>query len=570
MTASFPHRLWQLTQEIPDRICIHFQQAGKDDLNITYQQLYIRAAAYAACLARNKIQPGEVVILIFDYCPDLLYAFWGSVLQGAVPSILPFLTEKLNPDRYHVDLKSLISVTRPAAVITYPEFKEIAEKAAGGGTSVRSIIYSDRIPEPPRNPTRRFAGFERSPEDIVLLQHSSGTTGLQKGVALSHQSVFNQIHALSKTIALDQNKDRIASWLPLYHDMGLIAGFIMPVLSGVPLVLMSPFDWVKAPQRLLQAVSDYRCTLTWLPNFAYNFCAQKVRDRHLEYVDLSCWRAVINCSEPVRPHSHRAFYSRFKEHGLVESALQTSYAMAESTFGVTQSTLGQLPCVRTVDQETFLQDGLARPERDGRPTLDLMSSGRPLPNTEIRIQDAQGGIVGEDAVGEIALRSDCMLSEYFNRPEITQKSFQDGWFLTGDYGFLSEGEIYVTGRKKDLIIVGGKNIYPGDLEELLYELPGIHPGRAVVFGLFNENLGTEDVVILAESDYHNPVDRDTLADEIRRHVTQNSPVSLRKVEIVPPMWLIKTSSGKISRSANKQKYLAEFKPDQATDGGAES
>jgi fatty-acyl-CoA synthase len=365
MTTSFPHRLWQLTEEKPDRICIHFQQAGKEDLGITYQQLYLQAEAYADRLSRSQIRPGEVVILIFDYGPDLLYAFWGSILQGAVPSILPFLTEKLNPDRYYIDLVSLISVTRPAALITYPEFKGIAEKAVGEGTSVRSIIYSDHIPEPSLIPTRQFAGFERSPEDIVLLQHSSGTTGLQKGVALSHQSVFNQINALSETIALDQDKDRIASWLPLYHDMGLIAGFIMPVLSGVPLVLMSPFDWVKAPQRLLQAVSDYRCTLTWLPNFAYNFCAQKIRDRHLENVDLSCWRAVINCSEPVRPQSHRVFYSRFKDHGLVESALQTSYAMAENTFGVTQSTLGQQPCVRTVDQETFLQAGLAVPERVG-------------------------------------------------------------------------------------------------------------------------------------------------------------------------------------------------------------
>ncbi|HDN04661.1 MAG TPA: hypothetical protein ENF27_01825, partial [Chloroflexi bacterium] len=216
------------------------------------------------------------------------------------------------------------------------------------------------------------------------------------------------------------------------------------------------------------------------------------------------------------------------------------------------------PSTQCVDQDTFLEKGLIKPAEQDKPSLVMMSSGKTLVNTSIRVQDAKGNILPDDSVGEIALKSNCMLKEYYNRPDATQKSFQDGWFLTGDYGYLSRGEIYVTGRKKDLIIVGGKNIYPGDLEELLYELPGVHPGRAVVFGLYNEKLGTEDVVVIAETDLEDSQDHQALADLIRSHITQNSPVSLRHVKITKAGWILKTSSGKTSRSANKEKYLSEL------------
>ena len=509
-------------------------------------------------MAQEKIQPGEVVVLIFDYGPELLYAFWGAILNGSIPSILPFLTEKLSPERYHSDLSSLITVTRPSAIFTYQDFESIAKKASGVGSSVRSILISEKIEENSELTAAVMAGFEKIPNDIVLLQHSSGTTGLQKGVALSHQAVFNQIESLSEAIKLDPEKDVIVSWLPLYHDMGLIAGFLLPVLFGVPLVLISPFDWVKAPHRLMEAVSKYQGTLTWLPNFAYNFCARKIRDRYLEGIDLSSWRAIINCSEPVRWESHQAFYNKFKNYGLAENVLQTSYAMAENTFGVTQSTLNQPPKVENIDQEKFVKNRSAQPAQDGKPSILVMSSGKALNNTRIKIVNQDGQIVGDGVIGEILIQSDCMLSEYFNRPEITAKSIHDGWFLTGDFGYLSEGEIFVTGRKKDMIIVGGKNIYPRDIEELIYELPGVHPGRAAVFGNFNEQAGTEDVVIVVESDANNVEENNQLADTIRKYVTKNSPIALRFVQVVGPKWIIKTSSGKISRSANKEKYLSEI------------
>lgn len=555
--TTFSERLQALHARTPERVAVYLQQSGRDDLPITYDQLLRGASAYARVYAHEKIQPGEVTILILRHGEDLLYSFWGAVLHGAIPSIMPFLTEKLSPERYRADLSALVSVTRPAAVVTYPEFHDEIHSALKQGDSVRAVILTDQVESRNELDFDSLSGFQRKPEDIVLLQHSSGTTGLQKGVALSHQAVFNQLDAYGEALKLSR-EDVVVSWLPLYHDMGLIAGFLMPILSGIPLVLSSPFDWVRAPYKLMQSVTKYKGTLSWLPNFAYNFCAGKIRGRDLEGVDLSSWRAVINCSEPVRWESHRAFYEKFKACGLKLEALQTSYAMAENVFGVTQSDLARQPQVEEIDREAFMIERVARPASNGRPAMKMMSSGRPLKNTRIRILDEKGRDVNERVIGEIALYSDCMLTGYYNRPEITKKAFLDGWYLTGDYGYLSDGEVFVSGRKKDMIIVGGKNVYPQDLESLTYEVPGVHAGRSVAFGIFDEEQGTEEVVIIAEVDSDDPAHQDRIADEIRQHVTKNSAIALRHVKVVGPKWILKTSSGKTARAANREKFLKEL------------
>lgn len=557
-----PERLKTLHAQSGERVAVHLQFAGREDVPLTYRQLLRGADSFARTLAREQIQPGEVIVLILQHGEDLVYAFWGAILHGAIPSIMPFLTEKLSPERYRADLASLIGVTRPAAIVTYPEFEVDVRGALRDGDSVRAVVLTNQL-EPQAEPNfEEMRGFDCTAGDIVLLQHSSGTTGLQKGVALSHQAVFNQLDAYAKALSLAE-QDVIVSWLPLYHDMGLIAGFLLPILSGIPLVLSSPFDWVRAPYRLMQSVSKYRGTLTWLPNFAYNFCAQKIRDRHIEGVDLSSWRAVINCSEPVRAEAHRAFFDFFQKYGLRWEALQTSYAMAENVFAVTQSPLGSEPLTVQVDRESFMSERVVRDPFDGRPAMRIMSSGRPLENVEIRVLDELGKDVPERVVGEIALQSNCMLIGYFNRPDVTEKAFSDGWYLTGDYGFLLNGELFVSGRKKDMIIVGGKNVYPQDLETLSYEVPGVHAGRSVAFGLFDEAQGTEEVVIIAEVDSEDSADQQKIADALRAHVTKNSAIALRHVKVVGPKWIVKTSSGKTARAANKEKFLKELEQDPA-------
>ena len=555
--TTFPERLKSLYTQDPERAAITLQQAGRDDLPINFHQLMRGASAYARTYAREGLQPGEVVVLILQHGEDLIYAFWGAILHGAIPSIMPFLTEKLSPERYRADLSALVSVTRPAGIVTYPEFEAEVHSALNADRSVRAVVTTDRL-EPQADPDfAALSGFQRQPTDIVLLQHSSGTTGLQKGVALAHQAVFNQLNAYSAALNLNAD-DVVVSWLPLYHDMGLIAGFLMPILSGTPLVLSSPFDWVRAPYRLMHSVTRYKGTLSWLPNFAYNFCAQKIRERNLEGVDLSTWRAIINCSEPVRWESHQAFYEKFKAYGLRYEALQASYAMAENVFGVTQSDLSEPPMVEEIDREAFMVERVAKAPFDGRPAMKMMSSGKPLSNTRVRVVNEKGEDLPERVIGELVLQSDCMLTEYYNRPDATEKALIGGWYYTGDYGYVSQGEVFVSGRKKDMIIVGGKNVYPQDLESLTYEVPGVHAGRSVAFGLFDEEEGTEEVVIIAEVDSEDEAERQKVADAIRLHVTKNSAIALRHVKVVGPKWIVKTSSGKTARSANKEKFLREL------------
>jgi fatty-acyl-CoA synthase len=554
---TLPANLRASYTKVPERTAIILQYAGQEDIRLSYKSLLEGASGFAQTYIREGLQPGEVVVLILQHGRELVFSFWGAVLHGSIPSIMPFLTEKLSPERYRADLGALIEITRPAAIVTYPEFEREVRDALQPDSSVRTVIITDSV-EPASPPDfDLLPSSNRSPADVVLLQHSSGTTGLQKGVALSHQAVLNQLDAYSQVLHLNSD-DVIVSWLPLYHDMGLIASFLLPVLTRTPLVLMSPFDWVRAPYRLMQSVSQYRGTLSWLPNFAYNFCAQRIRPRHLENVDLSSWRAVINCSEPVKIESHRVFLQAFQSYGLKENALQTSYAMAENVFSVTQSPLDTTPVVETIDRMAFITERLVKPPVDGQPTVEMMSSGKPVSNTRVRVLNEKGKDLPERVIGELALQSNCMLTGYYNRPDVTKKAFIDGWYLTGDYGYISEGEVYVTGRKKDIIIVGGKNVYPQDLEMLVYEVAGVHPGRAVAFGIYDEQAGTEEVVVVAEADNLTPEEQQILADHIRQHVTKNSAIALRYVHIVGPKWILKTSSGKPSRLANREKYLAEI------------
>jgi fatty-acyl-CoA synthase len=560
MTSTVFDNLEKAYLEYPGQAAIHLLFSHQSDNTLTYRELIRGAAGYSQALARAGISPGEVVILILNHGEALIEAFFGAVLHGAIPSIMPFLTEKLAPDAYRSSLSALFEITKPGAVITYPEFLEEVRQASQI-SAPPTILLSSQVDKATSPDFDSLGGRHRQTQDILLLQHSSGTTGLQKGVALSHQAVFNQLESYSQAIHLNPS-DVIVSWLPLYHDMGLIAGFIMPILMSVPLVLLSPFDWVRAPYRLLQAITEYGGTLCWLPNFAYNFCAQKIRDRDLQGVNLSSLRAVINCSEPMQWNSHEMFRKRFQPYGLSSAALATCYAMAENVFAVTQGGIERTVSLDRIDSGALLKNQLAKPCTEDDLALKMVSAGRPLGNTRLRILDLKGSELPERHIGEIALQSDCMLTGYYNRPELTGKAFRDGWYLTGDLGYLADGELYITGRKKDLIIVGGKNIYPQDLERLANETPGIHPGRVAAFGVFDEQTGTEEVVLVAEAEPSvalEPQSTVQLANEIRRRVTAGSDIALRYVEIVGKNWLIKTSSGKIARQANRQKYLDEFR-----------
>jgi acyl-CoA synthetase (AMP-forming)/AMP-acid ligase II len=554
---NFSTRLLRLSQENPSKTILNVLQTGQDDIQLTYRDLIQGAGKYTAALMHQNIEPGEVVILILQQSVDLFLSYYGTILNGSVPSIMPFLTEKLLPEKYRKDLVSLIEITRPSAIITYKEFAGELEAIRQENSFIKTVLYVEDIRDLPEEQNIEYRGLLCKEENVVLLQHSSGTTGLQKGVALSHRAVFNQLDLYTQKLQITA-QDVIVSWLPLYHDMGLIACFIMPVLYNIPLVIMSPFDWVRAPYRLFQAITGYKGTLCWLPNFAYNFCAQKIRPSDLDGVDLSSLRAVTNCSEPMRYASHQLFLDRFKPYGLRDSAIATCYAMAENVFAVTQDGIEKPVTYDEIDQEIFQKDKLAQKATAGERSVIMVSAGKPLENTSVRIVDEQGNELPERQLGEIVLQSNCMLTGYYHREDATQKAMLAGWFKTGDLGYLADGELYISGRKKDLIIVGGKNVYPQDIESVVNEIEGVHPGRNVAFGVFNEERGTEEVVVIAELEPGYEDQSQPISGRIRQQVTQSTAVALRQVYLVNGFWLIKTSSGKIARAANKEKYLAEL------------
>lgn len=541
----------------PKQVALTLLFPNQPESAINYDDLVHGAVNYVHTYKSKGIGSGDVILIILQHSVEMAYAYFGAVLHGAIPSIMPFLTEKLLAERYRSDLEALISVTKPRAIITYKEFEGEVRQAIGSKGDSISVIVSGEVAEMQfPDDFSTLGGVQREPTDIVLLQHSSGTTGLQKGVALSHKAVLNQLDSYSDAIHIS-GKDVIVSWLPLYHDMGLIACWLLPLIKGIPLVVMSPFDWVKAPYRLLHAISEYKGTLVWMPNFAFNFCAQKTRDRNLEGIDLSSLRAVINCSEPMRWESMQAFFQKFEPYGLRRVSLSTCYAMAENVFAVTQGGINSSIVFEDVDRSSLQSEKIARLAAQSQPATRMLGAGKVISNSMVNIFDENGCSLPDRHVGEVVLQSNCMLSGYFNRPDETEKAFLDGWYKTGDFGYLVDGELFITGRKKDLIIVGGKNIYPQDLELLAYEVSGVHPGRASAFGVFNDETGTEDVIIVAEVDSGDSDERKGIAENIRTVVSRGSAVALRDVYIVGKHWLVKTSSGKTARSANRDKYLKE-------------
>jgi acyl-CoA synthetase (AMP-forming)/AMP-acid ligase II len=401
-----------------------------------------------------------------------------------------------------------------------------------------------------------FEAWEGGAEEVALLQHSSGTTGLQKGVALSHRAVLRHNRAYAERIGLTRD-DVIVSWLPLYHDMGFVACFLLPLLARVPFVELSPFDWVLRPASLFEQIHKHRATLCWMPNFAFQFMADSVRPSQLSGLTLDSVRAWVNCSEPVQHPAHAAFLERFAGNGACERQLTASYAMAENVFAVTQSRAGEYKVLR-VNRRLFT--GGHRVETDeSDAALAFVSNGAPVEGTEVAVIDENGRAMPEGNVGELAIRGEYLFSGYFRREDLTGESLTgEGWYKTGDLGFVREREVYVTGRKKDLIIVQGRNFYPADVERVVASVEGVTPGRVVVFGMPDEKTGTEGLIVLAESEEFDGGQARRLSLRIRNAVAQELDCTPQDVRLVPPRWLVKSTAGKLARADNRSKYLKNF------------
>lgn len=537
----------------PQAIFYTAVHAAKPAENVSYAELCRAGRRLGSFCATRGINGGSIVLIILPHSGDLFRAFFGSIFSGLVPSVLSVPSFKLNREVYIEDMTALCRRIQPAAILTTAEIHDQLQPAMQGvdclvatWPEVESCKAPDR--EPP----------DVSPDDLLLLQHSSGSTGLKKGVALSHRAVLNQISDYARSLRINSG-DKIVTWLPLYHDMGMIAATLAPLVTGTPVIGLSPFEWVAKPSSLLRTITEHHTTLCWLPNFAYNFMARRIRDEELEGVDLASMRAFINCSEPVIAESHRLFMERFVRYGLRNGVLHTCYALAECTFAATQSDPAMGPRIEHVDRERFLTHSTACPVAADEPSLELMSSGRPLECCEVQIVDDHRRPLPGRLVGEIALRSPYLFDGYFELPEETEKVLVERWYYTGDLGFMADGELFVTGRKKDLIIIGGKNFHPQDIERIVSADEDIISGRVVALGNFDPELGTEELIVLAESTLNDEGALQIVRQRLRRSLVSSLDCVVSELHLLPHMWLLKTSSGKIARRPNLQRYLKLLK-----------
>ncbi|MGO8986209.1 MAG: AMP-binding protein [Terriglobales bacterium] len=525
---------------------------------VTFAEFRRRARLHAGVLRANGVTGGDRVIIIVPQGILAMTVFVGAMMLGALPALIAYPNDKVEPSKYRFGVAGVTANLKAKVVVIDEEFPDeiLGHVSLGEETSLLRV----------GNGTGLFGReeFLASPDQcdgVAFIQHSAGTTGLQKGVALTHAAVLRQLAHLSEGLKIDSATDRIYSWLPLYHDMGLIGCFMLPMAYHVPVVMQSPLDWVMHPETMLQVISEHKCTLAWLPNFAFQFVPRRTRPNRRARYDLSSVRIIINSAEPVRTSSMQEFQSAFAATGLKASALQSSYGTAENVLAITLSDIDRPsgPSRIWADGKEFRSSHRVVPVAEGTAgSVCFTSSGRLLPNHEIRIVSDTGAPLGESQAGEILLKSDCLFDGYYNRADLTAKAIVDGWYCTGDLGFRVDEELYVVGRKKDLIIVGGENLYPQDIEEIAASHPAVHDGRVIAMGVFNPDLGTEEIVIVAEVE-----SEDLLANsveierEIRGQVIAALGASVGTVFLKPPKWIVKSTAGKPARSATFEKLQKE-------------
>jgi acyl-CoA synthetase (AMP-forming)/AMP-acid ligase II len=523
--------------------------------NLTFGEFRRRSHAQASALQAKGAEYGDRVVIIMPQGIAAMSVFAGAMMLGSVPSFLAYPNEKVEPAKYRAGLAGVTTNLRAKLAVIDANFPD--EMLECVSLSDGTILY--RANEGERSAEECNSDVSIRSDQIAFIQHSAGTTGLQKGVALTHAAILRQLDNLVRVLEIDSEKDRIYSWLPLYHDMGLIACFILPMVCHLPVAMQSPIEWVMQPETMLGVITEQRSTLAWMPNFAFQFIPRRTRESRRSRYDLSSLRALINCSEPVRSSSMREFQNAFASCGLKAGVLQCSYAMAENVFAVSQSDVHGKPTDIWANGKQFR--GMHRVElvaEGAEGAMSFSSSGSLLPDHEVRIMSEGSVVLKEGQVGEILVKSDCLFDGYYNRADLTAKAIVDGWYRTGDLGFLLEHELYVVGRKKDLIIIGGENLYPQDIEEIAGSHPAVHDGRVIALGVYNPELGTEQIVIVAEVETEQDLARaPEIEAEIRSRVVSGLGVAPGMIFLKPPKWIVKSTAGKAARSTTLEKLRKE-------------
>lgn len=521
---------------------------GGDPITVPYAQLTEEARAYAANLQRLGVRPGDHVALLGPTSRPLVTAIEAIWLAGATVVVLPLPMRLSSIEEFVGQTRVRITNADVSLVLVDPELAPFIEPAPGDPPMVG---WDALAPGAGRSTA---AAFERPDDDLdrlAILQFTSGSTSDPKGVMLPHRTVGANLDAISLATSLDPDDDVLVSWLPLYHDMGLVGLLSLSLTTGTPLVLGAPTDFMAAPARWMEWMSTYGGTATAGPNFSYVLAARALR--RSEPLDLSRLRIALNGAEPVDPATVAAFVEAGERHGLPPGAVFPAFGMAEvaiaGTFPEPMSGLR----IDAVDQRVLETERYAAPVDlafEGGRHLAIL--GRPVEGLEVRVVDPiTGDVLKDREVGELEIRGTSVTPGYYKRPDVNREVFHDGWLRTGDLAYLLDGEMVMCGRIKDVIIVGGRNVFPEDIERAIADVEGVRAGNVIAFGV-DGSQGKEGLVVVAESKADDLTEvRRTVAQRVRDAVG----LPAKDIVLVAPGSLPKTSSGKLQRSLCKVRYL---------------
>ena len=558
----------------PHLLITEDDERGEHQYTLTFGELYAAAQKCAEELARRGVPAGGRVSLMLPTSRQFFICYTGILLAGAVPVPIypPFRADRI--EEYAGRQSAILNNAGVCLLLTFRRAEAVAKLLKPRVKSLHDVVEAEKLLEaaekaPPPAPGALPAFISgtriRKSSDIALLQYTSGSTGDPKGVVLTHANLLANMRVIAQGVQLGR-EDVGISWLPLYHDMGLIGAWLTLLMHGVPLVVMSPLSFLTRPERWLQAMSKHKGTITAAPNFAYELCVRKVSDKAMEGVDLSSMRVVMNGAEPVNPETLERFAKRFGKYGFRKESMLPVYGLAEASLGVTFPPLNRLPRVERVEREAFATQGRAvAADEDDENAIAFVSSGKSFPGHDVQIVDEHGNAVAERTEGFLWFRGPSGTGGYFENPEATVKLMPQGpaqlegeypWLNSGDRAFQADGEIFITGRVKDIIIKGGRNLYPHEVEELAARAEGIRKGCVVAFGLKDASSGTEKLVIVAESREENAAKRAKIAAAINDEVSRGLGLPPDRVELIPSGSIPKTSSGKLRRDETKQLYAA--------------
>ncbi|TQM33224.1 fatty acyl-AMP ligase [Nocardia bhagyanarayanae] len=543
---------------------IFVPERGTDgEFSWRHDDLALAAGRAAAALADAGVRPGDRVVLSLPTSPEFVTAFFGALLLGAVPTAVAtpggFGSAELFYEKFH----RLIGYLEPKAVVATATVLAAAELPSGltglDGAALHRLAGDPNAPAlPPRLP---------EPGDLAFIQATSGSTGTPKGVQITHANLAANCEQIALAASMGPG-DTWVGWLPLHHDMGLIGGFLTPLFRGIDAVLMPPSRFLRSPGDWLRAVSKYRGTFTAAPNFAYGYAAARVTDAELAGVDLSSWRFLFCGAEPIHPPTVQRFVDRFGAWGLPPDALVPCYGMAEASLAVTVARPNAPVAYDSVSRRALTGDDVALNVSAGDPDeMQIVDCGAPVLGTEVRIVDGDGAPVGEDTVGRIQFRGPSTTAGYFRLPEATASALSDGWWDTGDIGYLRAGRLRITGRQKDLIIIRGANYLPTDFEIAAEQVDGVRLGGVAAVGHADAAGLSEELHLVVETALA-PGDHEALRRAVRVAVSKRTGVLPADVHVVPPRSIPKTTSGKVQRAEVRRLFVERPAPELVDAGGA--